>query len=145
MRDFVRQRERWSWGLLGLVFNRSVRLRDRLFLAYSVVSWVVGPIQNVAVVLAVGYLLADPNTSPVTLLVVPLWALNLAYTVWMYWEGLRLNAGVSAGGRRRWWEPIAVIAAIPVFAMLEGIGGLRGFLKFARRTENKFVVIAKPS
>ena len=145
LRDFVRQRERWSWGLLGLVFNRSVRLRDRLFLAYSVVSWVVGPIQNVAVVLAVGYLLADPNTSPVTLLVVPLWALNLAYTVWMYWEGLRLNAGVSAGGRRRWWEPIAVIAAIPVFAMLEGIGGLRGFLKFARRTENKFVVIAKPS
>jgi beta-1,4-mannosyltransferase len=37
------------------------------------------------------------------------------------------------------------IILIPFFAMIEGIGGLRGFLKFARRTENKFVVIAKPT
>jgi hypothetical protein len=28
--------------------------------------------------------------------------------------------------------------------MLEGIGGMRGFLKFARHAENKFIVIAKP-
>src|SRR5215813_7123546 len=29
-RDFVRQRERWCWGLAGLVFNRSLQLRNRL-------------------------------------------------------------------------------------------------------------------
>jgi beta-1,4-mannosyltransferase len=145
VRDFIRQRERWSWGLVGLVCNRSLRLRDRLLLGYSVVSWVLGPFQNVAVVLAIGYLLADPNTSPVALWIVPLWVLNLAYTIWMYWEGLRLNAGVSARGRRKWWEPVVVIGLIPLFAMLEGIGGLRGFVKFARRAENKFIVIAKPS
>jgi egghead protein (zeste-white 4 protein) len=127
------------------VCNRSLRLRDRLLLGYSVVSWVLGPFQNVAVVLAIGYLLADPNTSPVALWIVPLWVLNLAYTIWMYWEGLRLNAGVSARGRRKWWEPVVVIGLIPLFAMLEGIGGLRGFVKFARRAENKFIVIAKPS
>jgi beta-1,4-mannosyltransferase len=145
LRDFLRQRERWSWGLAALVFNRSLQLRNRLLLGYSVLSWVVGPIQNVAVVLLVAVLVGDDRTSPVTMFVLPLWALNMAYVIWMYWEGLRLNAGVSGGGRRRWWEPWAVILLIPVFGLMEGIGGLRGFVKFARRAENKFTVIAKPS
>lgn len=145
IRDFIRQRERWCWGLASLVFNRSVRLRDRVFLGYSMVSWVAGPFQNVGVVLLVGVLIAAPNTAPISLFVVPLWVLNTAYTIWMYWEGLRLNAGVSAHGRRKLWEPFAVIALIPFFGMLEGLGGLRGFLKFARRAENEFIVIAKPS
>jgi glycosyl transferase family 2 len=146
VRDFIRQRERWSWGLVELVFNRSLRLRNRALLAYSIVSWAAGPIQNVGLVLIVGLLISDANTSPASLAIVPLWSLNLAYTIWMYWEGLRLNAGVSAGGgRRRWWEPLTVILLIPVFAMMEGLGGMRGFLKFIRRTENKFVVIAKPT
>jgi beta-1,4-mannosyltransferase len=145
LRDFIRQRERWCWGLAALVFNRSLQLRNRLLIGYSVMSWVVGPIQNVAVVMLVAFLVADHSTSPVTIFIVPLWALNMAYVIWMYWEGLRLNAAVSGGGRRKWWEPWAVILLIPVFGLMEGFGGLRGFIKFARHTENKFVVIAKPS
>ena len=145
LRDFVRQRERWCWGLAALVFNRSLQLRNRLLIGYSVMSWVVGPIQNVGVVMLVAFLVADHSTSPVTIFIVPLWALNMAYVIWMYWEGLRLNAGVSGAGRRKWWEPWAVILLIPVFGLMEGFGGLRGFVKFVRRTENKFVVIAKPS
>jgi len=145
LRDFIRQRERWAWGLAALVFNRSLQLRNRLLLGYSVMSCVVGPIQNVGIIALVSILIRDTNTSPVVLFVVPLWALNMAYVIWMYWEGLRLNAGVSGGGRRKWWEPWAVILLIPIFGLMEGLGGLRGFVKFARRTENKFVVIAKPS
>ncbi|GAB3856052.1 hypothetical protein [Dactylosporangium cerinum] len=127
------------------MFNRSLQLRNRLLLGYSVMSWVVGPIQNVGVVMLIGVLIADPNTSPVTYLVIPLWALNMAYVIWMYWEGLRVNAEVSADPRRRWWESLAVILLIPIFGLMESIPGLRGFLKFARHTENKFLVIAKPS
>jgi len=145
LRDFVRQRERWSWGLAALVFNRSLQLRNRLVIGYSVISWVVGPIQNVGVVMLVAVLLADHSTSPVTIFVVPLWSLNMAYVIWMYWEGLRLNAGVSGAGRRKWWEPWAVILLIPIFGLMEGFGGMRGFVKFARRVENRFVVIPKPS
>lgn len=145
MRDFVRQRERWSWGLAALVFNRSLQLRNRLLLGYSVMSWVVGPIQNVGVVMLTAFLIGNLSTSPVTLFAVPLWALNMGYVIWMYWEGLRLNAGVSGGGRRRWWEPCAVILLIPIFGLMEGFGGMRGFVKFARRTENNFIVIPKPS
>jgi egghead protein (zeste-white 4 protein) len=108
-------------------------------------SWVLGPLQHVMVVLAACAILENFNTSPESLFIVPLWALNIAYTMWMYWEGLRLNAGVSARGSRRWWEPPATIMLSPVFALLESVSGLLGFLKFARRTENKFVVIAKPT
>jgi beta-1,4-mannosyltransferase len=144
-RDFVRQRERWSWGLAALVFNRSLQLRSRLLLGYSVMSWVVGPIQNVGVVMLVAILVGNASTSPITLFVVPLWSLNMAYVIWMYWEGLRLNAGVSDGGRRKWWEPWTVVLLIPVFGLMEGVGGLCGFVKFVRRTENRFVVVAKPS
>lgn len=145
LRDFVRQRERWSWGLTALVFNRSLQLRNRLLLGYSVVSWVVGPITNVSVVMLLSILVAERNTSPVALFIIPLWALNMAYTIWMYWEGLRLNAAVSGDGRRRWWEPPVVILLIPVFGMMESIPGLRGFMKFAQHTEHKFTVIRKPS
>lgn len=145
LRDFFRQRERWSWGLAALVFNRSLQLRNRLLLGYSVMSWVAGPIQNVLVVLFFSVLIADHKTSPVTPFVIPFWALNMAYTIWMYWEGLRVNAGVSGGGRRKWWEPVVVTLLIPIFGLMEGFPGLRGFAKFIRRTENKFMVIAKPT
>jgi hypothetical protein len=97
------------------------------------------------VVLTASALLANFNTSPESLFILPLWALNIAYTLWAYWEGLRLNAGVSERGSRRWWEPPATILLSPFFAALEAVSGLRGFLKFVRRTENKFVVIAKPT
>jgi egghead protein (zeste-white 4 protein) len=145
IRDFIRQRERWCWGLVGLVFNRSIRLRNRVYLGYAVASWVAGPLQNLVVVLAVGALLSDPNTSPASLVIVPLWALNMAYVIWMYWEGLRLNAGASRKNRRLWWEPFAILVLIPLFSVIEGIGGLRGFLKFIGRAERRFNVIAKPS
>ncbi|MFE4668416.1 glycosyltransferase family 2 protein [Streptomyces sp. NPDC056716] len=144
-KDFIKQRERWAWGLVALCFNRAVPLRYRWFLSVCVTTWILGPLQHIGAVLLIGWLLNDMNTSPVTQSVVILWALNFAYVIWTYWEGLRLNTLASLSGRRKWWEPIVVVAMIPVFSVLEGLGGLRGFIKFARREENKFVVIAKPA
>ena len=98
------------------------------------------------VVLAVGLLaFQHPGTAPVAQVLLPVWALNFAFTIWQYWEGLRINASVSADGRRRWHEPIVLVLLLPVLSLLEGVGGFQGFLKWARRAENKFVVIAKPA
>ncbi|MER5891055.1 glycosyltransferase family 2 protein [Streptomyces sp. NPDC001941] len=145
VRDFVKQRERWAWGLVALCFNRSIPLRHRWFLSVCVATWILGPLQHIGFVLLVAWFTGNMNTSPVTQSVVLLWSMNFAYVIWTYWEGLRLNAMVSANGRRKWWEPVVVVACIPLFSVLEGLGGLRGFVKFARREENKFVVIAKPA
>jgi len=38
-----------------------------------------------------------------------------------------------------------MLVLLPFFAGLEAVSGLRGFVKFVRRTENKFVVIEKPT
>jgi hypothetical protein len=145
VRDFIKQRERWCWGLVGLAFNRTLPLRYRLLLMYCVFAWVVGPLQNVFVVLLVAALLGDMNTAPVVTALLPLWALNFAFAIWQYWEGLRINASVSKDGRRNFYEPMLVILLIPFLSLLEGIGGFKGFLKFLRGEENKFVVIAKPA
>ncbi|MEU9098073.1 glycosyltransferase family 2 protein [Streptomyces sp. NPDC048361] len=144
-RDFIKQRERWAWGLVALCFNRTIPLRYRWFLAVCVTTWILGPLQHIGAVLLIAWFTGNMNTSPVTQSVVVLWSLNFAYVIWTYWEGLRLNALVSLSGRRKWWEPIVVVGLIPVFSVLEGLGGFRGFIKFVRREENKFVVIAKPA
>ncbi|MDH6141673.1 MULTISPECIES: glycosyltransferase family 2 protein [Kitasatospora] len=145
IRDFVKQRERWAWGLVALCFNPTIALRFRLFIGMGMVSWVLGPLQHVGLVLLVAWFTGNMNTSPVTQSVTLVWALNFAYVIWTYWEGLRLNVVGSAQHRRKWWEPMVVVAAIPLFSFIEGLGGLRGLIKFLRREENKFVVIAKPA
>jgi cellulose synthase/poly-beta-1,6-N-acetylglucosamine synthase-like glycosyltransferase len=145
LRDFIKQRERWAWGLVALAFNRTIPLRLRLMLMYCVFSWIVGPLQNLFFVLWIGSVLHNISTSPVTQALLPLWGMNFAFTIWQYWEGLRINASVSKNGRRHWWEPIVVLVLLPFLSLLEGIGGFKGFLKYIRGEENKFVVIAKPA
>ncbi|HST85452.1 MAG TPA: glycosyltransferase family 2 protein [Kineosporiaceae bacterium] len=143
--DLIRQRERWAWGLIALAMNRSIPLRYRFFLALSLMTWAIGPLQHLLVVLLIGWVVGMTNTSPVTESVLLLWSVNLAYVIWTYWEGLRLNVLSSQKRRRYWWEPIAVVSLIPIFALLEGLGGLRGLLKFLQRADKEFVVIAKPA
>ncbi|WP_045699847.1 glycosyltransferase family 2 protein [Streptomyces rubellomurinus] len=145
IKDFLKQRERWAWGLVALCFNKTIPLRYRLFIGMGMVSWVLGPLQHVGLVLLVAWFTGTWNTSPVTQSVVLVWSINFAYVIWTYWEGLRLNVVASANHRRKWWEPMVVVACIPLFSFLEGWGGLRGLIKFLKREENKFVVIAKPA
>jgi len=145
VRDFLRQRERWAWGLIALCFNRTIPRRYRALLSLSVGTWLISPFQNVGIVLLIAWFTGTMNTSPVTESVLILWALNFGYAVGTYWEGLRVNVRASADPRRRWWELIAVVGLIPLFAFIEGCGALRGLWKFLTRREQRFTVIAKPA
>lgn len=142
--DLVKQRERWAWGLLELSVNPTIPLRYRLLLLHNMVVWACGPLQHVAVVLGVGLLLGDVDTLPVTAALLPLWAINIGYQSWCYWEGLKLNGRASANGRRHGWERLAVIVLMPLFSLWEAAGVLCGFVRFIRHGETAFVVIAKP-
>jgi beta-1,4-mannosyltransferase len=145
VRDFIKQRERWAWGLLGLALNKTIPLRKRLFLGYCVANWVIGPLQNVLFVLLVELILQVFSMSPVSPYVLVIWTMNMAFAVWQYWEGYKANvASSSGGGRRRPLELACLIIFLPVFSLMEGIGGIRGFYRLATRKENEFVVIAKP-
>jgi egghead protein (zeste-white 4 protein) len=142
--DFVRQRERWAWGLVGLAVNESIPLRNRIFLGYCVSNWVLGPLQNILVVVFVAFLLHIFSLSPASPFVLILWTMNMAFVVWMYWEGYKANIASSADGRRRPLELVCLIVLVPIFSLLEGLGGIRGFYRLVTGKENEFVVIAKP-
>jgi len=145
VRDFIRQRERWAWGLLGLTVNKTIPLRKRLFLGYCVSNWVMGPLQNVFFVLLVELLLQVFSLSPASPYVLVPWTMNLSFAVWQYWEGYKANIASSGRGRRRRpLELVCLILFLPVFSLMEGLGGICGFYRLATRKENEFVVIAKP-
>jgi hypothetical protein len=144
IRDFIKQRERWSWGLVGLSLNRTIPLRYRLFLGYCMFNWVLGPLQNILFVLIVGFLMHIFSLSPASPYVLVLWAINMGYSIWMYWEGYKANMASSADPRRRPLELICLVLFLPLFSLLEGWGGIRGFYRHASGKENEFIVIAKP-
>jgi beta-1,4-mannosyltransferase len=140
--DFLRQRERWFWGLLTLVSNPGIPLRRRALLLCLVGIWSTAPFQTPAIVVGVG-LLASSTTNPVSPLIIPIWSLNLAYCVWLYWQGLRVNADASERRSRSWWEPLLVILLLPLFSLWEAAGVARGCARFLRRDERTFAVIVK--
>jgi cellulose synthase/poly-beta-1,6-N-acetylglucosamine synthase-like glycosyltransferase len=142
--DFVRQRERWVWGLLELVMNGAIPLRRRLLMLMNVSLWCLSPIQHPLVVLLLALALGDFDTAPVTALLLPIWSLNVAFFAWLYWEGLKVNTRASALPQRRPREVLALVALIPVFALWEVVGSLRGLVRALRRSESSFTVIAKP-
>ncbi|MFE0021994.1 glycosyltransferase family 2 protein [Amycolatopsis sp. NPDC059021] len=142
VRDFLRQRERWVSGLLRLVVNRAIPVRHRLPLLHSVAVWLCGPAQHPAVVLALDAVLGG-KAAPVTPLVAPLWALNAAFSWWLYWEGYRINVRSSADSRSRFGESARFLVMIPLFVLWEGIGIVRGIAGALRR-DPTFTVIAKP-
>ena len=145
LRDFVKQRDRWAWGLIGLATNKSIPRRHRIMIGYSVTAWILSPLQHILVILLIGASVGAINTTPGSAAVLPLWALNVAYAVWVYWEGLRINCRASGNNQRYVWELFAVLALIPFFSLLEAWGAIRGLWRYLKKEENKFVVIAKPA
>jgi egghead protein (zeste-white 4 protein) len=131
MRDLVVQRRRWSRGLLHVIGNRKLRLRSRLLLGHALIAWLLGPFQHFAFVLGVGAIVGHPNTAPLVRDLAFLWSWNMGVVIWMYVEGMRWNARASGFERvpLRYW---LALVAVPVFALIEGWAGFRGFIDFVR-------------
>lgn len=141
--DFLRQRERWSWGLLTLVTDSTIPRRRRALLFSLVAVWTAAPLQLPLFIVVVAVALGDASTSPVSPLFIPFWSLNIAFCVWLYWEGLKINADASARAGRSWWEPVVLVVLLPVFSLCEAAGVARGLVRFLRGEDRTFSVIAK--
>ena len=107
---FVVQRERWARGLIELALSRAVPLRHRLLLLHNVLVWAFIPLQHLGIVLGIGWLIGDTNTYPAFAWLLPVWAANLAYSVWGYWTGSRSTPVPPPGSGRTggsmppcWW------------------------------------------
>lgn len=142
--DFIRQRERWARGLLHLCASPSLPIGARLYIAYSLTTWVLGPLQNMVTVIVVEVLVLSLNGSPVSVPVVLIWSLNTSYYFWSYSEGLRTNV-MASGSIGAWRDRIAVLVLLPAFSMVEGIAALMALFKFSAGQAPDFTVIAKPT
>ena len=91
-----------------------------------VAVWAAAPLQHPVVPLVLAVVLADAGTGPVSPLIIPFWSLNFAFCVWLYWEGLKVNARASARAQRTWWEPAALLLLLPLFALWEATASRAG-------------------
>lgn len=142
--DFVRQRERWVWGLLTLLTQRSIPLRRRVLLLPTIALWAGAPFANPIVLISVGVLIGNADTTPVHMAIGAIWATNFGFYIWLYWEGFKINNHWSARRRCRWWEPAVVVGGTPFFAVAECLGIVFGLARFLSRSQMRFTVIEKP-
>ncbi|MBO0845409.1 MAG: glycosyltransferase family 2 protein [Nocardioides sp.] len=141
--DFLRQRERWFAGLLRLSFQRHIPLRHRALIIHNVIVWSLAPLAYPGLVLLVAHAVGAGAIAPVATALLPVWATNVAFGVWLYWEGFKINVA-SSSTRPVWWERYAVVGLIPYFAFLECLAIARAIFGLMHSREPSFVVIAKP-
>lgn len=140
--DLVMQRRRWAAGLFGLAFDRQFNWVSRIPLMFAIVNWGSGLFQHAGVILLAAFLLGDGNSSPIVRAVTLIWAFNMAFVLWMYLAGLRLNVDTSLNRKGYVAHGIAIMLLLLGFSAVEGFAALLGFRDFVTGKQG-FAVIAK--
>ncbi len=120
--DLIKQRRRWSSGLIHLISDKSIHFRDKKILSYAVFIWMTGFVQNVWTIILIG-LLIDQNTAPVYKGVILLWSFNMAFQIWCYMEGVKINLSVSEkkGGIKKYFYMAIAIPGVYLISIVESI------------------------
>ncbi len=143
--DLVRQRRRWSEGMLRLMTKRGLGGWRRLVLAYSVVTWVTAPLQFVGIPIVLSLIVGSGGLNPTSIWLVPIWSFNLAYILWSYEVGYWINESVSEKPKP-WYRGFLMIPAIYVISIFESAAVILGVCRFvgliSRQTHSE--VIRKP-
>lgn len=139
--DFVKQRRRWATGLMRMVLDRRLTFKAKGVMIGATIVWASGPFQHLAVVITAGVILHSLSTAPLTPVVLPVWAFNMAWIMWQYFEGMHVNLRVSI-------KPDKLLAwlILPVMtlcALLEAYASLLGLLDVIRGKQRGFEVIRK--
>ncbi len=141
--DLVKQRRRWAAGLFALFFDRRISIPAKWSLCYATFNWVAGILQHVGVVLILSYFFNGFNTSPAFQVFIYVWCFNLAYFLWLYLEGLRMNLDASQAARWTYFVlPWIVIMLMPAFSFVEAWAALLGLKDFLLKKKG-FEVISK--
>ncbi len=145
VRDLLRQRRRWIEGLLHLAFNRRLPLVPKFPLLYSIFTWSLAPFQFVGLALLLSYASGIDNTSPISPVFLPLWAISLAGVFWFYIEGLKVNLSASDRPRTHLLLSLIIIPGIYLITLIETLGVMLGIVRFMGFGSQKVSeVITKP-
>lgn len=140
--DLIKQRRRWSKGLIDLVVRTKVPFLLKVPIGYMVLNWATGFFQNIFFVLMLSLILRG-NTSPLHFIFLFIWSYNFAYQIWLYWEGYKINLMVSKMSRILSLKTLLLFPGIFIFSFLESFSTLLGLLDYISKKKG-FVVISKP-
>jgi hypothetical protein len=112
-------------------------------MVHNVLVWALAPLAYPGLVLCAAFAVGAGALIPVAPALLPIWTTNVAFGVWLYWEGFKINVASSTHPGRV-WERYAVLILIPFFAFLECLAITRALLRLATFRQVSFVVIAKP-
>jgi hypothetical protein len=110
---------------------------------HNVTVWALAPLAYPGLLLLVAYCLGADAAAPVSNALLPIWATNVAFGAWLYWEGFKINVASSAT-RPAGWERYALVGLIPLFVLLECLAIAKALVGLVRSRDVEFVVIAKP-
>lgn len=140
--DFIKQRRRWYSGFLQLVFSNKLRPKVKIPMVLYTISYAVSPFQY-AVIVVVASMLFGVQVVPDIPWLVPLWAFTMAYQLWMYLEGFRINRYVTKHMRIEWWYNALVIPLIYISGGVEAVAAAHAIADFVKKKDS-FHVIRKP-
>ena len=129
VRELVKQRRRWSEGLLRLVFKRAIPWRVKFPLFYFVMVWMAAPVQYAPLVLLAALALQVTALPPYAAIMV-LWSVSLATLIWLYGQGLKFNMAASRKPKPTWWRSLLFVPGVYLFATFETYGVLLGVIRF---------------
>ncbi len=129
VRELVKQRRRWSEGLLRLVFKRAIPWRVKFPLFYFVMVWMAAPVQYAPLVLLAALALQATALPPYAAIMV-LWSVSLATLIWLYGQGLKFNMAASRKPKPTWWRSLLFVPGVYLFATFETYAALLGVIAF---------------
>lgn len=141
IRDLIKQRRRWSSGLLGLLFDPTLKGKPRWLMGLFVANWILSPMRHVVPIFIIAGIIGY-TTSPVSQPIVFLWTISFATWIWQYMEGLRINLSVTEKKRRYFLHLSSLLLLFFFITIIETIAVTAGVLDFLKGKQN-FEVISK--
>jgi len=139
LRDFLKQRRRWVWGLIDALRHRDIALRDKILVGLNYLLWLGG--LPSAVVTIVNAILPTPLP---TLAMIPFLGFLMATWLYLYWEGCKLNIEMLPVNKlvRRLLRLLA-LALAPLAGIIESVAVWYGVLTYPRARRVGYELVKK--
>ena len=143
IRDFIRQRRRWSAGLFELTREPAIHWYYRVWISRRPFMSCLTTAIHILVLLRFA-LVGPVNIFPSSRLILMFWSVTVLSKPWAYLQGLRLNMDASAHPLKiTWFEYLQFAASTPLAMVLEMFSAYLGILDGFRGRPESFDVIPK--
>ncbi|MEM0379859.1 MAG: glycosyltransferase family 2 protein [Desulfurococcaceae archaeon] len=137
IRDFLKQRRRWLWGILDIILkNNCIGLLDKLILVLNLVVW----LTSLPSIIIAYVNFIKPTPAP-NILFTPIFGFEMCILLYLYYLGAKLNLSII--NRNSKIHIIMYLTLIPIAGSLEAIAAWYGLLTYFKSGKSGFEIIRK--